>query len=76
MQSIRKQGKSDRDRKNGSPQKNASNKAARASWLNSGHKGDQFPSSSCNGGKNRQNGNGRRTRNAGPKGKRKRGGKT
>lgn len=75
MQSIRKAGKTARDRSNGSPQKNASNRAARASWLNSGHKGDQFPSPSCNGAKNRQNGNGRRTRNAGSKGKRKRGGK-
>ena len=65
MQSIRKTGKTSRDRANGSPQKNASNKAARASWLNDGHKGDRFPSQSCNGGKNRQNGNGRRTRNAG-----------
>lgn len=75
MNSIRKQGKTDRDRAKGAFSRNASNKAARASWLNSGHKGDQFPSGSTNGSKNRQNGNGRRTRNAGPKGKRKRGGK-
>ncbi len=64
MQSIRKQGKTDRDRSSGAISRNASNKASRASWLNDGHKGDRFPSQSCNGGKNRQNGNGRRTRNA------------
>ena len=77
MQSIRKQGKTTRDRASGAFSRNASNKASRASWENetSGHTNEKFPSHTCAGQKNRPNGNGRRTRNAGPKGKRKRGGK-
>lgn len=71
MQSIRKSGKTNRDRASGALYRNASNKAARASWENAKrtskteHTNEKFPSSTCNGAKNRRNGNGRRTRNAG-----------
>lgn len=71
MTSIRKTGKTDRDRKSGAFARNVSNKATRAAWeSDTKATNDKFPANSCNGSKNRQNGNGRRTRNACPKGKR------
>jgi len=66
MQAIRKSGKTSRDRASGAFSRNASNKASRASWEGDVKAtNDRFPASTCNGSKNRQNGNGRRTRNAG-----------